>query len=469
MSYSKPIYANTDLYSSQDLIQLQVDYMRRNSFIVTLCSLISIGVVVWSGEIPSAVLPVSLVAVVSLVIGFFLNESFLISSQRILVGLALLTVLYVTGISNSISTTILFVPILTFVFFIEQSKMIRWFYVATVLVVLLFISMKFWPGINLKGVPSALLAVESISNSLLASIFTGIFIRNHSSFSRLTIEVAKSHSLKLKKSLCRTKLAIQELEERRDFLSDVREKTFTALGNERTAAQKIKAGQEQLQQFAYAASHDLKEPVRTVRSFYQVIRRRVAPEVLAKAEVVQRIETVEDRASTMYTILERLLLFSRITSSKGERSVIDLSLFIEDMVSTRKEDFTIDIQVPASAKVYMERASLSRIFEELLSNAVHFSSSDRALELTLRVKDEGGTHLRCTLQDNGIGIPKNELGKAVNLFQRFSKTGASSGAGLGLSIVNEIVRRFDGKFSLTSEEGVGTTVLFELPAGGSRA
>ena len=465
MNYTKSIYADAGSCSSQDLLELRVGYMRRNNFVVGFCSLVSFWLVLWGGNSSEILFPIVLVALVSFAIGIFVSDLYLMASQRILVGLVLALILYISMESSSISTAILYIPILSFVFFMEDIRIIRYSYASIALGASVYFYMKFWAGISLADIDPSVLAIESLSDCLVATIFTGVFIRNHSVFSRLTIEVSKSHSLKLKESLIRTKLAILELEERCDYLSDVREKTFTALNNERIATQKIKAGQEQLKQFAYAASHDLKEPVRTVRSFYSVIRRRLVPEVLAEAEVVQKIETVEAHSSSMYSILERLLLFSRLTSSKGKKTVFNLSKFFKERISTREFDFVLNVQIPATAEVYMDKESAIRIFDELFSNAVNFSSDERSLEVFFTVEDTGGRYLQCRLEDNGIGIPSDDLLRAINLFHKSSEKSVQNNAGLGLSIVNEIVKRSDGELWLESEEGLGTTVHFELPSG----
>ncbi len=442
--------------------------MRRNSFVVTLCSLIALATVsIYEYDI-KLIIPVVLVLIVSFGIGMKVNEKFLILSQRLLVGLVLSVIVYLSLVSNSISTTILFVPVLTFVFFTESKFELRLFYLIVSFVALFFSFLRFWPEVGVTGVSFSNLAIESLSDCLLATIFTGIFIRSHSVFSRLTIEVAKTQALRLKDSISTIKLTIAELEDQREHLSSVRERTSRALEGERTAAREVRASKEQLEQFAYAASHDLKEPIRTVRSFFQVIRRRAKPEVLAQAEIAKYVSIVEEKSSSMHGMLERLLLFSRLSSHKGVNQKQSLRRLIETGLHMQQASPELSVHVESGAEeIYLDTSCAKRIFTELLANSIMFASEERPLLLDFRAKRMKEGYVTCALSDNGIGISEEDLSRVTGLFQRLKQRNGRSTSGLGLSIAKAVVNREGGEFWLESELGNGTTVYFELPAEGS--
>jgi len=375
-------------------------------------------------------------------------------------------IVYLSLISNSISTTILFIPILTFVFFLERKFELRMLYLGLTFIALFATFFRFWPEVGIAGASLSGLSSESLSDCILATIFTGIFIRSHSVFSRLTIEVAKAQALKLEESISKTKSTIRELEDQREHLSTIRKKTSDALEGERAAARGIRASQEQLEQFAYAASHDLKEPIRTVRSFFQVIRRRANPDVLAKAEIAKYVSLVESKSSSMHNMLERLLLFSRLSSHQGTKQVQSLRHVINEVLVSNSIKAEMSIRIDAGAEdVYMDVKCATRVFSELVSNATTYVSLDRPNTLMFKAEKLRKGYITCALTDNGVGIDAADLVKVTGLFQRLSSDAISTSSGLGLSIVKAIVEREGGELWLTSSRGIGTTVHFELPIG----
>lgn len=461
-----PFYLSpaVDAFSSSDLAELEVIGMRRNSFVLAFCSLLALASVSVYGLQAVLVVPILMLGVTSFCIGLFLNKKYLVASQRALVTVVFLTVITLSTFSKSISTTVIFLPLFTFIFFTERSATIRWSYMLLASVVLGFTFYRFYPNVGLDNISGPLLTVEAVTDCLLSTIFTGIFLRTHSVFSRITIEVAKSHAIRLDESLQKTNATINELEKRKNHLSEVQKQTATAISKERLAAGAIKASKEQLVQFAYAASHDLKEPIRTVRSFYQVIRRRIDPRVLAEAEIVDLFSLVEERSAAMHNMLERLLQYSRLSTRAGVKQRLNIVKLLSDRVAQMEPKPELSFSIAPSCEWgWIESNCLNQIFEELLTNAVQFASPDRPLALAFSAKRGRLGYVECMLQDNGIGIEEENLVKVIGLFQRLSSTDTQTGAGLGLSIASAIVAKNGGEFWITSNE-TGTTIHFELPA-----
>ncbi|MFK8056632.1 MAG: ATP-binding protein [Saprospiraceae bacterium] len=466
MNQSDVLYPSAGAYSSDDLANLEVMGMRRNGYVVAICSLISLVSIFIYGFQMNLILSVVGLGVSSFLVGVYLNEKYLALSQRVLVAFVFIIIASWAELSQSISTTLYFVPLFAFIFTTEGNRSFRVFYVFASLLVVYSMCLRFFPAVGLDGISSSLLQLETLMDCIMATVFSGLFIRNYTVFSRITIEVAKAHGARLKTSMEQTKITISELEHRRTHLSAIQEKTSLALENERVAAREIRASQEQLEQFAYAASHDLKEPVRTVRSFYQVIRRRIDPEVLAKAEISTLFELVEGRSSSMHNMLERLLLFSRLSSNQGKSQGLPLKSLLEETLLVQGGNSNLEVDINASCEeVRLDQSRAKRLFQEIMSNAIAFASPERPLELVFTAERVREGFVSCTLSDNGIGISQQDLPRVIGLFQRLQKDDKTSTSGLGLSIAKAIVTMKGGDFFLTSDGECGTTVHFELPVG----
>jgi len=210
----------------------------------------------------------------------------------------------------------------------------------------------------------------------------------------------------------------------------------------------------------------LKEPIRTVRSFYQVIRRRINPEVLAKAETAELFKLVEKRSGSMHNMLERLLQYSRFSSREGVKQRLNIQRLISDQVAKLEIGTAVSIyHEPHCEWVCIELDEVHQVFEELLSNAVKFASKVQPLTIDFSAKCVRAGYITCALTDNGIGIREENHEKVIGLFQRLSGCKTHAGTGLGLSIASAIVAKNGGKLWVSSDGHTGTTVHFELPAG----
>jgi len=464
MKYLEVLFPSVKDLSRSDLSRIEIEGMRRNSFIVTLCSLATLASISIVGANLFYLLPIVVLAVVSFVIGVFLEEKYLLAAQRLLVALSFLAVSVLVSYPVSVSSLALFVPIFTFIYCTERVRIIRVVYSILIVPILLMVFLRSQSSEGVVEVSALLLNVKIAADSLMATVFTGMFLRMYSVYSRVTIEVTKAHAVKLDHSVKAIETTIGDLESHLQRLSEIQKKTAKALANERMASGEIKASQEQMFQFAYAASHDLKEPIRTVRSFYQVIRRRVSPEVLAKAEIADLFSWVEERTASMHAMLERLLQFSRISSHqtfKKECSIRELAHRAMSLSSVSM-DLSLDIRKRCE-QVVMDPSCLNQVLQELIRNSVAFSSPIRPLEISLVVEKSREGYLMCSFRDNGLGMSEEVRAKAFDLFQRFDGPQGGAGSGIGLSIVKAIIAKEGGEVSLLSDGVSGTTVQFELP------
>lgn len=228
--------------------------------------------------------------------------------------------------------------------------------------------------------------------------------------------------------------------------------------------EELRVSNDDLRQFAYAASHDLKEPLRMITSYLQLITRRYG-KIIPK-EGHEFISFAVDGAERMHVLIQGLLSYSRAGTTEIEKTDVDLSLVLAETlmnlsVSIREADATVtyDEGLP---KVRGNKMLLLLLFQNLISNALKFheKGTKPKVHVGMRTDDTERTFF---VKDNGIGIPKAELENVFVVFNRLHGQSAYAGTGLGLAICKRVVIRHGGRIWVTSEEGVGSTFYFTLP------
>ncbi len=227
--------------------------------------------------------------------------------------------------------------------------------------------------------------------------------------------------------------------------------------------QMLRRSNEELQQFAYIASHDLQEPLRMVTSYLQLLERRYNDQLDDDAR--EFIAYAVDGAVRMKALINDLLAYSRV--EKGEQTfesvdaeaafkqtLANLSAAIEESGAT----ITHDDPLP---NVQADHAQLVQLFQNLIGNAIKFRS-ERPPEIHVGVQRADGCH-HFSVRDNGIGIEADYLERIFVVFQRLHGTSEYSGTGIGLAICKKVVERHGGRIWVESTPQVGTTFHFTLP------
>nr|WP_255720319.1 PAS domain S-box protein [Acuticoccus kalidii] len=216
-----------------------------------------------------------------------------------------------------------------------------------------------------------------------------------------------------------------------------------------------------LEQFAYVASHDLQEPLRMVASFTQLFADRYQGQIDERAD--KYIHFIVDGAKRMQQLINDLLVYSRV----GSRAQSLVATDLDDIwhrtvqrlgVAIRESGATIEAgPLPF---VMADPAQMSRLFQNLLSNALKFRS-DAAPVIRLEAVREGDVW-HFTLTDNGIGFEVNEAERIFEMFQRLHERGRYDGTGLGLAICKRIVDYHRGRIWADSTPGKGSVFHFTL-------
>lgn len=221
-----------------------------------------------------------------------------------------------------------------------------------------------------------------------------------------------------------------------------------------------------LQNFAYTVSHDLREPLRTISSFIKLIERRYAGQL--DDEGREFMAFVTDGAARMTRMLDGVLEYSRISTRGSAPAPVPLDAPLDQAIQSltvAMEESGARVVRAAPLPVVMGDADqLSRLFQNLLANAVKFARPGQLPEVTVSARDAGDGLWEIAVADNGVGLPADGRDALFQLFRRLVTRDQVPGDGVGLALCKRIVERHGGTIRVDSEEGKGATFLFTLPA-----
>ena len=245
-----------------------------------------------------------------------------------------------------------------------------------------------------------------------------------------------------------------------EFENEVRRQAETKL-LEKT--NELERSNEELQQFAYVASHDLQEPLRMVTMFSQLIKTRYEDQLDEKG--VEYINFAVDGAERMQRLIRELLEFSRVGRTDVEDENVDLTTVLEDVLEGLKfrlEESRGQIEVGDLPEVPGNPTRLFQLFQNLLSNAIKFRSEERPPIVRLDAVSERN-FWKFSVRDNGIGMDPAFSDRVFMLFQRLHTRSEFEGTGIGLALCKKIVTTHGGEIGVDCERGTGTTFWFTLP------
>lgn len=476
--------------SHAELQNLLLQAAQRNGYVITLCAALSVLSSFLYDFRLAILLPVLIAGVLTGIIALHIRVGSVRLGQRLLALVVTLLFVYLSVISLTITTVVVALPLLAYIFFTDESFVWRSLQTAVVGLVIALIYLRFWPDTHI-GLTGAGAQIESLTDCILCAAFTGVFIRMHSKFMRLAIESAKRKREVVTLRVAEAAATHLALEAKRQDLAAVAERYRTALATERQLTAEIHARRERLKQFTYAASHDLKEPIRTVRSFLQVVRKRLPTETITTLELDGAFDRISGQTEAMHLVLERLLEFSRVGRGAepgcrsplghalqtaltglpfrvGEASHIatanqctgTLQLFLQEDSSSSR---SVEIGDLDRFEAVLAEADLTQIWREILENAVRFRKFGQACHCEITVRPNVGEYHEIDIQDEGLGIAQADLERVFTIFERLHPRGTYPGAGMGLSIVRKALKSNGGCVQIESELGVGTVVRMKVP------
>ena len=218
---------------------------------------------------------------------------------------------------------------------------------------------------------------------------------------------------------------------------------------------------QELEQFAYIASHDLQAPLRTVLNYMQVFEEDYLPQLDEKARgYLDRVGKATERMSTL---IKALLDFSRI-GGDARLNYCDCGKILSDVLAdieeiTTKSGAIIEVGEMPSLNVY--EVEMRQLFQNLISNAIKFKKKDTIPVIKINAEEINGKW-KFSVNDNGIGIASNHYERIFYIFQRLNSADQYEGYGIGLANCKKIVDLHKGEISVDSELGKGTTFNFTI-------
>ncbi|QLG49032.1 MEDS domain-containing protein [Natrinema halophilum] len=224
----------------------------------------------------------------------------------------------------------------------------------------------------------------------------------------------------------------------------------------------LRQSNDRLKQFAYAASHDLQEPLRMVSSYLQLLEERYGDDFDENAQ--QYVDFAIDGADRMREMVDDLLAFSRVEQSEEEFEPVNCETVIEQVTSdlaVQIEESDPEIVVGSLPTVIASLEQLKQLFSNLISNALKYNESETPrIEISA---EERPDYWEFVISDNGIGIDPTKTDRIFEVFKRLHHNDDYPGTGIGLSLCQEIVGNHDGDIWVDSEPGEGSTFTFTLP------
>lgn len=254
---------------------------------------------------------------------------------------------------------------------------------------------------------------------------------------------------------------IQDITEQKLFAAEL-----TRLVSQRTT--ELKRSNDDLQQFAHVASHDLKEPVRKIKFYSNMLQDQFSEILPAKA--LSHLSKIHNATDRMFSMIEGVLKYSSIQGTSKDIETIDLEQLFNNVAA--------DLEVIINTKnVVIKREPLPviegvpvlihQLFYNIMNNAVKFSSSGATqplIEVRCKIEKISDVEMvKISISDNGIGLDENYITKIFNPFIRLNPKDKYEGTGLGLSLCKKIAEQHFGTIEAIGSEGKGATFIIRLP------
>ena len=219
----------------------------------------------------------------------------------------------------------------------------------------------------------------------------------------------------------------------------------------------------ELERFAYIASHDMQEPIRMVTNFSKIISEDY--KAILDDTGQEYLKLIVDAGIRMSDMVNDLLAYSKVGNESAKFTV-----FVGEEVFLSAEKNLYELIKDKSAKIYHSKLpnffgnpiQISRLFQNLLTNAIKYQKEDITPEIQINVTDDDKEWL-VSIKDNGVGIKPEFINQIFQPFRRLHTWDQIQGTGLGLSICQKIVENHGGRIWVTSDIGIGSIFYFTLP------
>lgn len=229
-------------------------------------------------------------------------------------------------------------------------------------------------------------------------------------------------------------------------------------------AQELARSNSELERFAYAASHDLQEPLRKIKIFGESLQRTIKLKLNDREnDYLERMISAADR---MQRLINDLLSFSRVTTKAQPFVWVDLNEVVRVVISDLEAQIQktkADIQLVPLPSIEAEPVQIHQLFQNMIGNAIKFHRDNVAPVVKIYGSLTPEQQCELIFEDNGIGIEPENYRKIFRIFERLHGIGKYEGSGVGLAICHKIVERHKGEIKVESKVGSGTKFIIRLP------
>ncbi len=221
----------------------------------------------------------------------------------------------------------------------------------------------------------------------------------------------------------------------------------------------LEQANQELKDFAYIVSHDLKAPLRAIASLTDWLYEDYRDQLDQDGQ--DQMELLRDRVSRMYRLIEGILAYSRLGRTAANKELVDFNEILEDV--------KLGLEIPSNFKIYLEdelptvewdRTRAFQVFQNLISNAIKYNDKEEAW-IKISCKDHR-THYRIDFKDNGKGIDAKYFRKIFQIFQTLQARDEFESTGIGLTLVKKIIEMHGGSIGIDSVPGQGTTFSVKI-------
>jgi PAS domain S-box-containing protein len=237
-----------------------------------------------------------------------------------------------------------------------------------------------------------------------------------------------------------------------------------AEGEREQAEHELERSNLELEQFAYVASHDLQEPLRSISGFAQLLEERYKDSLDDDGR--RFIGFITKGVTRMQSLIADLLSYSRAGAVELQTQPVDTQAVVQEALASLDASVRAagaEVEVGSLPTVQADPAALSQVFGNLLSNALKFTDGDRPPHVDVEAQRDGADW-EFTVADNGLGIAPAQAERVFGMFERLHAEDQYGGTGIGLAICKRIVERHGGRIWCVPRDGGGTTFHFTLPA-----
>lgn len=237
------------------------------------------------------------------------------------------------------------------------------------------------------------------------------------------------------------------------------------IAERKRAEEALAQSNEELRSFAYSVSHDLKEPLRTIRMYLQLVERLGKKTLAGEPRIERSIRFVIDAAGRMDALLAGTLAYARLDADKQSTTIVDANAVFDEAVANLEDSIRNAGATVTRAnlpKVKAFRIQLAQVFQNLISNGIKFRGNAPPVIHVEAAREDQTDPWIFSITDNGMGIPPEYQERVFVAFQRLHTSGEYPGSGLGLSICRKVIEKMGGRMWVESEAGKGSRFKFTL-------